>query len=308
MTYLSATDKEALDAFQLCCKLEGIIPALEPAHALAKVMRARAEAAARSSDGGEPVRARRQGHLLGRRASRRDVSWRRSDLSLVTNLLRSATEAAVKYDTGEAVQIGDRVMLWAGYFGHVVCSLDTAEFSLKYPRENWGHLTEGLLIEADDGQIIHYPSAARRPKANSRIAQRARVRAPRQESNGLRIITPARAISAVLRVTSVRPWTSAVAASRPSIEGRGIRNAQHCPGLGHGLIYRKHARTKSSSHLNKPPVEHFRLLRVAAASSVRCRAGFPREPARLSRFLRRVFDPPSARHSRRRVRACELLK
>ena len=38
VTYLSATDKEALDAFQLCCKLEGIIPALEPAHALAKVI------------------------------------------------------------------------------------------------------------------------------------------------------------------------------------------------------------------------------------------------------------------------------
>jgi tryptophan synthase beta chain len=36
--YLSATDTEALDAFQLCCKLEGIIPALEPAHALAKVL------------------------------------------------------------------------------------------------------------------------------------------------------------------------------------------------------------------------------------------------------------------------------
>jgi tryptophan synthase beta chain len=36
--YLSATDQEALDAFQLCCKLEGIIPALEPAHALAKVI------------------------------------------------------------------------------------------------------------------------------------------------------------------------------------------------------------------------------------------------------------------------------
>jgi tryptophan synthase beta chain len=36
--FLSATDKEALDAFQLCCKLEGIIPALEPAHALAKVI------------------------------------------------------------------------------------------------------------------------------------------------------------------------------------------------------------------------------------------------------------------------------
>ncbi|HEY1962661.1 MAG TPA: tryptophan synthase subunit beta, partial [Rhizomicrobium sp.] len=37
--YFSATDKEALEAFQLLSKLEGIIPALEPSHALAHVMR-----------------------------------------------------------------------------------------------------------------------------------------------------------------------------------------------------------------------------------------------------------------------------
>jgi tryptophan synthase beta chain len=36
--YLSATDKEALAAFQLCAQLEGIIPALEPAHALARII------------------------------------------------------------------------------------------------------------------------------------------------------------------------------------------------------------------------------------------------------------------------------
>jgi tryptophan synthase beta chain len=35
--YVSATDNEALEAFQLLCRLEGIIPALEPAHALAHV-------------------------------------------------------------------------------------------------------------------------------------------------------------------------------------------------------------------------------------------------------------------------------
>ncbi|MBT3333860.1 MAG: tryptophan synthase subunit beta, partial [Rhodospirillaceae bacterium] len=35
--YSSATDADALAAFQLCSKLEGIIPALEPAHALAHV-------------------------------------------------------------------------------------------------------------------------------------------------------------------------------------------------------------------------------------------------------------------------------
>ncbi len=35
--YLSATDDEALAAFQLCARLEGILPALEPSHALARV-------------------------------------------------------------------------------------------------------------------------------------------------------------------------------------------------------------------------------------------------------------------------------
>ncbi len=37
LKFLSATDKEAIAAFQLCSRLEGIIPALEPAHALAQV-------------------------------------------------------------------------------------------------------------------------------------------------------------------------------------------------------------------------------------------------------------------------------
>jgi tryptophan synthase beta chain len=36
--FLSATDDEAVAAFQLCSAIEGIIPALEPAHALARVI------------------------------------------------------------------------------------------------------------------------------------------------------------------------------------------------------------------------------------------------------------------------------
>ena len=35
--YVAATDTEALEAFQMCTRSEGIIPALEPAHALAHV-------------------------------------------------------------------------------------------------------------------------------------------------------------------------------------------------------------------------------------------------------------------------------
>ena len=37
--YVAATDTDALAAFKLCAKLEGILPALEPAHALAHVAR-----------------------------------------------------------------------------------------------------------------------------------------------------------------------------------------------------------------------------------------------------------------------------
>jgi len=39
VTYVPATDREALDAFQLLTRIEGIIPALEPAHALAHVLK-----------------------------------------------------------------------------------------------------------------------------------------------------------------------------------------------------------------------------------------------------------------------------
>ncbi|MDX2102097.1 MAG: tryptophan synthase subunit beta [Alphaproteobacteria bacterium] len=35
--YVAVTDKQALDAFQLCARTEGILPALEPSHALAEV-------------------------------------------------------------------------------------------------------------------------------------------------------------------------------------------------------------------------------------------------------------------------------
>jgi len=37
-SYVAVTDNEALAAFQTCCELEGIIPALEPSHALAHVL------------------------------------------------------------------------------------------------------------------------------------------------------------------------------------------------------------------------------------------------------------------------------
>ena len=60
---------EALDAFQLCTKLEGIIPALEPAHALAFVEKLAPTLTQGSSAGDEYVRARRQGCVRSGRLS-----------------------------------------------------------------------------------------------------------------------------------------------------------------------------------------------------------------------------------------------
>lgn len=39
VTYEGVTDVEAMDAFQLCCRAEGIIPALESSHAIAAIIR-----------------------------------------------------------------------------------------------------------------------------------------------------------------------------------------------------------------------------------------------------------------------------
>ena len=65
--FLSATDKEALAAFQLCSRLEGIIPALEPCARARAGCRHRAEKADGSPDGGQSLRPRRQGPRQRRR-------------------------------------------------------------------------------------------------------------------------------------------------------------------------------------------------------------------------------------------------
>ena len=59
--YRSVSDAEAMEGFAALCKTEGIIPALESAHALAGAMQARPRARPGRADPGQPVRPRRQG-------------------------------------------------------------------------------------------------------------------------------------------------------------------------------------------------------------------------------------------------------
>jgi hypothetical protein len=63
------------------------------------------------------------------------------------------------YYGGAKVMVGDRVRLWKGELGRVVCSLDQREFSDEYPEKDWGNLRSGVLIAADSGDVFHYEEA-----------------------------------------------------------------------------------------------------------------------------------------------------
>ncbi len=60
--YIPATDTEAMEALRLLSRTEGIIPAIESAHALAGAMRVGRELGPGRRHRDQPVRARRQGH------------------------------------------------------------------------------------------------------------------------------------------------------------------------------------------------------------------------------------------------------
>ena len=71
--YTSCRDDEALAAFDLLARTEGILPALESSHAVAKAMELAAQAARRRSRRGLPLRPRRQRRGRNRPAARRIV-------------------------------------------------------------------------------------------------------------------------------------------------------------------------------------------------------------------------------------------
>jgi hypothetical protein len=43
----------------------------------------------------------------------------------------------MKYANGQHVAVGDRVELWRDRQGIVVCSIDTGEFTVDYPKSEW---------------------------------------------------------------------------------------------------------------------------------------------------------------------------
>lgn len=77
----------------------------------------------------------------------------------------------MNYSDGQEVRLGDSVKLWEGCYGVIVCSLDTNEYTVDYPKEEWGYLKTGVLIESDKAGLIHYV----KPEQNMRLIGRASV-------------------------------------------------------------------------------------------------------------------------------------
>jgi hypothetical protein len=61
-------------------------------------------------------------------------------------ILATESRTQMNYPDGTKVMIGDRLMLWEGCYGMVVCSIDDGQYTPEYPEEHWSHLGKGVLI------------------------------------------------------------------------------------------------------------------------------------------------------------------
>ena len=57
---------------------------------------------------------------------------------------------------GQEVRLGDRVKLWDGEHGTIMCSIDAGEYSTDYPEAEWSYLKSGVLIKSDTLGLFHY--------------------------------------------------------------------------------------------------------------------------------------------------------
>jgi hypothetical protein len=74
----------------------------------------------------------------------------------------------MKYPDGAEARMGDRVELWEGNIGIVVCSIDTNEYSAAYPRDAWERLGPGVLVLSEAAGLIHY----KEPETKMRLLSR----------------------------------------------------------------------------------------------------------------------------------------
>lgn len=65
----------------------------------------------------------------------------------------------MKYSNGTEVRIGDKVQLWEGCHGVVVCSMDTDQYSPEFSKKDWSYLRTGVMVKTDKAGLIHYVEA-----------------------------------------------------------------------------------------------------------------------------------------------------
>ena len=168
-SYLPITDAAAMDALRLLSRTEGIIPAIESAHALAGVLELGVELGPRSDDPGEPQRPRRQGHG-NRRALLRHP--RRECVTVVTRHRASVASAIAARNTDAA---GAFVAYLPVGFPDLA---DEHRRRRRGRRERRRHArTRPALLRSGDGRPGH-PGGHRRG-AGQRIPGAARLRGGR---------------------------------------------------------------------------------------------------------------------------------
>jgi preprotein translocase subunit YajC len=57
--------------------------------------------------------------------------------------------------TGRLVRRGDRVTIGGGVDGTVVLSIDTDEFSVEFPKDEWDYLGKGILVRTEAAGFVH---------------------------------------------------------------------------------------------------------------------------------------------------------
>lgn len=62
----------------------------------------------------------------------------------------------MKYADGKDVKLGDKVELWGGCFGEVVCSIDAGEYSKEFSEDDWAYLKSGVVISTVGKGVIHF--------------------------------------------------------------------------------------------------------------------------------------------------------
>jgi hypothetical protein len=56
------------------------------------------------------------------------------------------------------LELGDRVLVEDNDLGTVVFSTISDRFSTNFPKEAWGHMKPGVMIETDAGALIFFDS------------------------------------------------------------------------------------------------------------------------------------------------------